>query len=62
MVFGLTAENIYTRFLNLSRISSIGVLSYSLYLWQEVFLVQGRWASQPWHWFPLSWILSIAAA
>jgi peptidoglycan/LPS O-acetylase OafA/YrhL len=58
----ITAENIYTRFLNLSWISSIGVLSYSLYLWQEVFLVQGRWTSHPWHWFPLSWLFSFAAA
>jgi peptidoglycan/LPS O-acetylase OafA/YrhL len=58
----ITAENFYTRFLNLRWIASIGVLSYSLYLWQEVFLVQGRWTSQPWHWFPLSWLFSFAAA
>jgi peptidoglycan/LPS O-acetylase OafA/YrhL len=58
----ITEKNIYSRFLNLHWIASIGVLSYSLYLWQEVFLVQGRWTSQPWHWFPLSWLFSFAAA
>jgi len=58
----ITAENIYTRALNLRWIAHLGVLSYSLYLWQEMFLVQGRWASQPWHWFPISWVLALGAA
>jgi peptidoglycan/LPS O-acetylase OafA/YrhL len=58
----ITAENIYTKALNLTWVAYIGVLSYSLYLWQEVFLVQGRWKSEPWHWFPISWMLAFGAA
>jgi peptidoglycan/LPS O-acetylase OafA/YrhL len=58
----MTEENIYSKTLNLGWIAHIGVLSYSLYLWQEVFLVQGRWTYQPWHWFPISWVLAFGAA
>lgn len=24
--------------------------------------MQGRWNSQPWHWFPISWVLAFGAA
>src|SRR5262249_7480517 len=57
-----TADNGYTKVLNLSWVAYIGVLSYSLYLWQQVFLVQDRWKYQPWHWVPISWALAFGAA
>lgn len=48
------------RFLNLPAVSFLGVLSYSLYLWQQIFLnpESVRWYSA----FPLNIILAVAMA
>jgi peptidoglycan/LPS O-acetylase OafA/YrhL len=47
-------------FLNLPAVSFVGVLSYSLYLWQQIFL--NRASSSPYCAFPLNVLLSIAMA
>ncbi|CAN5372645.1 hypothetical protein BH11BAC3_BH11BAC3_15560 [soil metagenome] len=44
-VFGKT--NTWHKLLNLSLMNYIGVLSYSIYLWQEIFLFKGKhWTNQ----------------
>jgi peptidoglycan/LPS O-acetylase OafA/YrhL len=48
------------RFLNLPVVSLTGVLSYSLYLWQQVFL--NRSSSSVYCSFPLNIILAVAMA
>jgi len=48
------------RFLNLPAVSFMGVLSYSLYLWQQLFL--NRISSNPYLSFPLNIILAGAVA
>src|SRR5579862_5537226 len=48
------------RMLNARPVVFVGVLSYSLYLWQEPFL--DRTANGLIHWFPLNLILTFAAA
>jgi peptidoglycan/LPS O-acetylase OafA/YrhL len=48
------------RFLNQPTVSFIGVLSYSLYLWQQPFLNRGSGA--PYCAFPLNIVLAFAAA
>jgi peptidoglycan/LPS O-acetylase OafA/YrhL len=48
------------RFLNLPVVSLVGVLSYSLYLWQQVFL--NRSSSSVYCSFPLNIILAVAMA
>jgi peptidoglycan/LPS O-acetylase OafA/YrhL len=48
------------RLLNWKPVVFVGVLSYSLYLWQEPFL--NRLANTPANWFPLNLILVAAAA
>ncbi len=48
------------RFLNLPAVSFIGVLSYSLYLWQQIFLNRG--SASPYCAFPLNVILTVAMA
>jgi peptidoglycan/LPS O-acetylase OafA/YrhL len=54
------ADGIVGRFLNYPAVSFLGVLSYSLYLWQQPFL--NRFSNSPYSAFPLNIILSIAAA
>jgi peptidoglycan/LPS O-acetylase OafA/YrhL len=48
------------RFLNLPTVRFLGVLSYSLYLWQQLFL--DRSSSSPFSAFPLNIVLTLAAA
>jgi peptidoglycan/LPS O-acetylase OafA/YrhL len=48
------------RFLNLPAVSFMGVLSYSLYLWQQVFL--NRESASPYCAFPLNVILAFTMA
>jgi peptidoglycan/LPS O-acetylase OafA/YrhL len=48
------------RFLNLPAVSFVGVLSYSLYLWQQLFL--DRSSNSLYCTFPLNVILALAAA
>jgi len=52
--------DILGRLLNWSPMIFIGVLSYSLYLWQEPFL--NRLSSWPVNWFPINLILTFLAA
>jgi peptidoglycan/LPS O-acetylase OafA/YrhL len=54
------SESFIGRLLNLPLISFIGVLSYSLYLWQELFL--DRYSHSPLCAFPLNVVLAVAAA
>jgi len=54
------ADTAVGRFLNLPAISFTGVLSYSLYLWQQVFL--NRESVSPYCAFPLNIILVVAMA
>ena len=48
------------RFLNWPFVSFVGVLSYSLYLWQQFFL--DRASTNAWNTFPLNLLLASAAA
>ena len=48
------------RFLNLPLVSFIGVLSYSLYLWQQPFI--NRWWDSPYSAFPLNIVLAVTMA
>ena len=48
------------RFLNLPLVSFVGVLSYSLYLWQQMFLNQ--WSQSRFSAFPINILLAITAA
>jgi peptidoglycan/LPS O-acetylase OafA/YrhL len=48
------------RFLNLPAVSFVGVLSYSLYLWQQIFL--NRESASPYCAFPLNIILAVTMA
>jgi peptidoglycan/LPS O-acetylase OafA/YrhL len=48
------------RFLNLPLVTFIGVLSYSLYLWQQLFL--NRYSISPYCAFPLNLMLAVLAA
>jgi peptidoglycan/LPS O-acetylase OafA/YrhL len=48
------------RFLNLPAVSFVGVLSYSLYLWQQIFL--NRESPSPYCAFPLNIILAVTMA
>jgi peptidoglycan/LPS O-acetylase OafA/YrhL len=48
------------RLLNTSAVSYVGTLSYSLYIWQEVFL--DRHHTSPLLRFPLNLIFAVAAA
>jgi peptidoglycan/LPS O-acetylase OafA/YrhL len=54
------SEGIVGRVLNYPAVSFVGVLSYSLYLWQQPFLNRG--SSSPYCAFPLNIVLSVAAA
>lgn len=42
------------RFLNWKPLAFIGVLSYSIYVWQQPFLRYGYVSSSPWGWFPIN--------
>jgi peptidoglycan/LPS O-acetylase OafA/YrhL len=53
-------DTVVGRFLNLPAISFTGVLSYSLYLWQQIFLNRG--SVSPFCAFPLNIILATAMA
>jgi peptidoglycan/LPS O-acetylase OafA/YrhL len=53
-------ETTIGRFLNLPAVSFMGVLSYSLYLWQQVFL--NRASTSPYCAFPSNIILAVAMA
>jgi peptidoglycan/LPS O-acetylase OafA/YrhL len=54
------ADTAVGRFLNLPAVSFVGVLSYSLYLWQQIFL--SRESVSPYCAFPLNIILAVAMA
>jgi peptidoglycan/LPS O-acetylase OafA/YrhL len=59
----LRPQTFIGRMLELGGMRWIGHLSYSLYLWQQVFLVPG--ARYPWSWlqrFPVNWVLLIVVA
>ena len=47
------------RILNLPVVARVGVMSYSLYLWQQLFLTEG---TQWWHSWPANLILAAAVA
>ena len=53
-------SDFFGRLLNWSPMAFIGVLSYSLYLWQEPFL--DRLSDRPINWFPINLVLTFAAA
>jgi peptidoglycan/LPS O-acetylase OafA/YrhL len=53
-------ETAIGRFLNLPAVSFVGVLSYSLYLWQQIFL--NRASTSPYCAFPLNIILAVTMA
>lgn len=57
----LRADSLIGRLLNCRLLKWLGVLSYSLYLWQEVFTMESR-GNQPYAWFPMNLALAIAAA
>jgi peptidoglycan/LPS O-acetylase OafA/YrhL len=46
--------------LNSAPVMWLGGISYSLYLWQQLFL--DRWSSAPWAAFPLNLVLSVILA
>ncbi|MGH9455876.1 MAG: acyltransferase family protein, partial [Terriglobia bacterium] len=48
------------RFLNLPAVGFLGVLSYSLYLWQQIFL--DRYSARPFCTFPLNLVLAFTMA
>jgi len=48
------------RFLNWKPVTFIGVLSYSLYLWQQPFI--NRYGHHPWNAFPLNVVLALLLA
>jgi peptidoglycan/LPS O-acetylase OafA/YrhL len=52
----------FGRLLNTRAAVAIGTLSYSLYLWQELFLVQWRPPVSVWQEFPLNVIGAVACA
>lgn len=54
------ADTAVGRFLNLPAVSFMGVLSYSLYLWQQIFL--NPESGSPYCVFPLNIILAVAMA
>jgi peptidoglycan/LPS O-acetylase OafA/YrhL len=54
------ADTAVGRFLNLPAVTFAGVLSYSLYLWQQIFL--NRESVSPYCTFPLNIILAVAMA
>ena len=53
-------EGAVGRFLNLPAVVFLGVLSYSLYLWQQIFI--NRYSDSPYCAFPLNIILAFAMA
>jgi peptidoglycan/LPS O-acetylase OafA/YrhL len=50
------------RFLNLRPMRHVGILSYSLYIWQQLFCVEYRYHGEWWSSFPVNVALSFAAA
>jgi peptidoglycan/LPS O-acetylase OafA/YrhL len=54
-------DSLIGRVLNLVPFVLLGKLSYSLYLWQQVFLLEPR-GTHPYAWFPFNLVLSIGAA
>jgi peptidoglycan/LPS O-acetylase OafA/YrhL len=54
------SDGIVGRLLNYPAVSFVGVLSYSLYLWQQPFLNRG--SSSPYCAFPLNIVLAVASA
>jgi peptidoglycan/LPS O-acetylase OafA/YrhL len=54
------ADGAVGKFLNLPSVSFVGVLSYSLYLWQQIFL--NRYSSSPLCTFPINLVLTFAVA
>jgi len=44
VALNINGENIAARLLNNKTISTIGVLSYSIYIWQQLFTVKRPWA------------------
>ncbi len=54
-------ETAWGRCLNNVAVVRVGLWSYSIYLWQQVFIVQLP-GTQPYAWFPLNLILSIVVA
>jgi peptidoglycan/LPS O-acetylase OafA/YrhL len=53
-------EDYFARFLNLKPVAFVGVLSYSLYLWQQPFL--NRYAQHAWTRFPLNIVIAVLLA
>ena len=53
-------EDYFARFLNLKPVAYVGVLSYSLYLWQQPFL--NRYAHYAWTTFPLNLAIAVSLA
>jgi len=54
------SRSLVGRFLNLPSVSFIGVLSYSLYLWQQFFLDRGQ--ATLLNTFPLNLLLAVVCA
>lgn len=50
ILLNLNAGNYMARFLNLKLVSQIGILSYSLYIWQQIFTYKQPWGGK----FPYS--------
>lgn len=55
-------ERAVGRFLNWRPLIAVGVLSYSLYVWQQLFLQQYRQPGQWWATFPVSLLLALITA
>jgi peptidoglycan/LPS O-acetylase OafA/YrhL len=54
------AESPWGRLLNKPALVKLGMWSYSIYLWQEVFTLQ-RPGAEPYAWFPMNLALSLGA-
>lgn len=52
-------DSIWSRFLGLPVLRWLGLISYSLYLWQQLFL--GRYGTQWWQCFPQNLVLAVVA-
>ncbi len=46
ILLNLNVNNYMSKFLNLRFVSQIGILSYSLYIWQQIFTLEQPWSNK----------------